>query len=119
MPGVAERVYNFKAPANLADRLALLGAAMPALSEEDEVMLAEELAARLLSQADRFEAWQGNQSALIRGALLVLIDTVEKFESDRQYASEYAALARGRSSEDRAFTRAALASAAALWHNDE
>lgn len=118
---IADRTYSFKAPAALGERLRNAGRVLEQAGSDEE--LARELTQRLA--VDLRDALVGptggrraNQSALIRGALEVLVRTVEKVAEDHAYAAEYAALAHDRDPERAAFVQAAVAAAAARWRDD-
>lgn len=121
---VAEKTYSFKAPEDLGDRLRSARRKFVDLCHEKteggtDYLIARSVAAHLLAEAENLEAAEENQSAVMRGLLLVLIEAVETASEERIYSAEFAAMARERDPEHDEYVRGALASAAALWHDDE
>ncbi len=119
---VAEKTYSFKAPEDLGERLRSACRMLVDLCHEREGtddLIARSVAPHLLAEAENLEAAGENQSAVMRGLLLLVIEAVETAAAERMYSAEFAAMARERDPEHDEYVRGALASAAALWHDDE
>lgn len=116
----AERTYSFRAPAELAERLAAALDRFAALSREGpeiQEWLSRELRMELARRLRRAPEIARDRSAFMRSAVEMLVGVTEKVSLGLELGPEYAA-AREEDQEADAFHRAALKASLPVWRDE-
>jgi hypothetical protein len=118
----AERIYSFRAAADLGDRIREASAFLEVLADEPGSEVAErvarELVLAIVRDHRRFHAARGNQSAFVRETVELVVHAAQKVASDLESAEAYAAAAGVRSQEETDLRRAARRRVARRWRDD-
>lgn len=117
----ADRIYSFRADAELGERMELARENLlrigEALESPENEWIAREIQLALL-RGSRDLAESANRSELMRATMELLVAATEKIAEDLQFVDAYAAEARARTAEDEEFLEAAQRAGAALWRDE-
>lgn len=114
------KTYSFKAPKDWEgriDRAREMLSGLPGLDGPDGAQILHELELAILRRPQRLTK-AASQSEWMRAVVELLIAAIEKVERDRLTGEAFAAAARDRSDDEKAFTRAATRAAARRWQRD-